>query len=93
MMQQVLSRRFQKQNSNSWKKSYPDLVLIDGGKGHLKIAEKIITKKNVEIISIAKGKKRNAGEETLFYKKSHLVKLFSLKKNYARKNNSLSRIS
>ena len=50
MMQQVLSRRFQKQNYNSWKKNYPDLVLIDGGKGHLKIAEKIITKKNKEII-------------------------------------------
>ena len=76
MMQQVLSRRFQKQNYNSWKKNYPDLVLIDGGKGHLKIAEKIITKKNIEIISIAKGKKRNAGEETLFYKN----KLFKLEK-------------
>lgn len=76
MMQQVLSRRFQKQNNNSWKKNYPDLVLIDGGKGHLKIAEKTITKKNIEIISIAKGKKRNAGEETIFYKN----KLFKLEK-------------
>ena len=69
MMKQVLSRRFKIQGKlSSWKDNLPDLVLIDGGKGHLRIAESIIIAKHTEIIAIAKGKNRNAGEETLFYK-------------------------
>lgn len=69
MMKQVLSRRFKIHDKlSSWKDNLPDLVLIDGGKGHLRIAENIIIAKDTEIIAIAKGKNRNAGEETLFHK-------------------------
>ena len=47
----------------------PDLLIIDGGKGHLSTLQKIISPSildKVSIIAIAKGPARNAGEETLY---------------------------
>ena len=67
MMAQVLERRLT--FSESWKKSLPELIIIDGGRGHLnKIFEVLKNKevKNIDILSIAKTEKRNAGNETIF---------------------------
>tara|TARA_B100000886_G_scaffold338846_1_gene302661 strand:- start:392 stop:2239 length:1848 start_codon:yes stop_codon:yes gene_type:complete len=67
MMNQVLERRFTL--LQSWKRSLPQLIIIDGGKGHLnKITEVFKRKniKNIDIISIAKTEKRNAGNETIY---------------------------
>jgi excinuclease ABC subunit C len=54
MMREVLCRRF----NNSWPK--PDLILLDGGKGHLNMAQKILADFKIEIpiIAVAKGPTR-----------------------------------
>jgi len=54
-MAEILTRRYGKGEKS---KPYPDLLIVDGGKGHLNIAVSIIKKfkleKNFEIIGIAK---------------------------------------
>jgi excinuclease ABC subunit C len=55
MMREVLSRRFH----NIW--SIPDLILLDGGMGHLNMAEKLLREKmglDVVIAGVAKGPSR-----------------------------------
>lgn len=54
MMREVLYRRF----NNNWPK--PDLLLLDGGKGHLNMAQKVIgdLKLNIPVIAVAKGPTR-----------------------------------
>jgi excinuclease ABC subunit C len=54
MMREVLCRRF----NNNWAK--PDLILLDGGKGHLNMAQKIVEDLGLEIpiIAVAKGPTR-----------------------------------
>ena len=49
-------------------KNGKNLVIIDGGKGHLNLVKDFLYKnnlKNLDLISISKGKNRNAGEETI----------------------------
>lgn len=57
MMREVLERRFAKDEPESW----PDLLLIDGGKGHLNVAAAVINQlnplKRPDICAIAKEKK------------------------------------
>ena len=81
MMNQVLNRRFNlNKNESSWKSELPDLVIIDGGKGHLNIVKKVFEEKkikNIDLLAIAKGKNRNEGNETIFY----LNDSFKLNKN------------
>ena len=63
MLRQVLQRRFSKAET------LPELVIIDGGKGHLNIAKSVLEElcvSNVFLISIAKGVNRNSGEETIY---------------------------
>jgi excinuclease ABC subunit C len=54
-MAEILTRRYGKGEKS---KPYPDLLVVDGGKGHLNIALSIIKKfkieKNLEVIGIAK---------------------------------------
>ena len=48
----------------------PDLVLIDGGKGQYSASRETLNDLGLHelpIIAIAKGKNRNAGDETFFY--------------------------
>jgi excinuclease ABC subunit C len=54
MMREVLYRRF----NNNWPK--PDLILLDGGKGHLNMAQKILEDLDMKIpiIAVAKGPTR-----------------------------------
>ncbi|MDC3091146.1 excinuclease ABC subunit UvrC [Rickettsiales bacterium] len=81
MMSQVINRRLDiNTNKLSWKNDLPDLIIIDGGKGHLNSVRKIIDEKklkNIDLISIAKGELRNAGNETIF----HLDYSLKFKKN------------
>ena len=69
MLKEVISRRFLKIKSNNDDES-PDLIIIDGGKGHYNAARKILNELghfNLNIISIAKGERRNQGDETFYY--------------------------
>jgi excinuclease ABC subunit C len=48
----------------------PDLIFIDGGSGHARVAQDILNElsmgERIVVIGVAKGPKRNAGEETLY---------------------------
>ena len=81
MMKEVLNRRFVRalkdENTNM---TLPDLILIDGGKGQYSVSRETLNDlglHEIPIIAIAKGKNRNAGEETFFYEN----KAFKFKKN------------
>ena len=59
MMKEILTRRFH----NDW--PMPDLVLLDGGAGHLNMAEKLLREQlglDVVIAAVAKGPKRKNQE-------------------------------
>ena len=74
MMREVLTRRFtrllkeseeNKANNDTW----PDLVLIDGGAGQLKVALDVLAElgiDNVTAVGVAKGPERDAGRERFF---------------------------
>ena len=61
MMNEVLTRRLSKLDQNNM----PDLLLIDGGVGHLNIANQVLKRLNLSIpfVCISKGVDRNAGKE------------------------------
>ena len=62
MMEEVLSRRIKYGN-------LPDLIIIDGGKGQLsKVRILLKNLLNIELISISKGRDRNAENEKFFSK-------------------------
>lgn len=85
MMREVMMRRFktyqeqseeEKQDRSIW----PDLLLIDGGKGQLSavheaLEELGIFESDIAVVSISKGPDRNAGREEFH---SHLFKSFTL---------------
>ena len=81
MMKEVLKRRFSRAlKDESTAMNLPDLVLIDGGKGQYSVSRETLNDLGLHelpIIAIAKGKKRNAGDETFF----HEGKIFKFKKN------------
>jgi excinuclease ABC subunit C len=72
MMREVFTRRFSRalkedpgRDSGQW----PDLVLIDGGRGQLNAAREVLADLGVEdlaLAAIAKGPERNAGRERIF---------------------------
>ena len=65
-MQEVLERRYKKIVDTDGIK--PDVVLIDGGKGQLGIAIKIMEQLNLNdivLVGVTKGEKRKSGAETL----------------------------
>ena len=72
MLKEVLTRRFKRAMLE--KGNYltlPDLILIDGGKGQYSSAKEILDEfglHDLPMIAIAKGKLRNSGDETFFYK-------------------------
>ena len=71
MLKEVLFRRFSKAvKEKSGALSLPDLIMIDGGKGQYSVSRSMLNElklKKIPIIAIAKGKNRNAGNETLHY--------------------------
>ena len=82
MMRHVLERRFSKEaikNSKKYEK-LPDLLVIDGGKGHYDLAKEILETKGLnemELISIFKGEGRKESLDQIIFKN---------KKNFIDKN-------
>ena len=79
MMREVLGRRFarlvkdvprdQPQEDPDAMPLWPDLVLIDGGKGQVEAARGVLAElgvTDVPVVGIAKGQDRDAGRETFF---------------------------
>ena len=71
MLKEVLFRRFSKiMKEKTGALSLPDLVMIDGGKGQYSVSRDLLNElglHDMPIIAIAKGKNRNAGEETIYH--------------------------
>ena len=72
MMREVLSRRFSralKEKSDRTAGTWPDLVLVDGGKGQLGVALEVFEDLGIEgvtVAAIAKGPDRHAGRERIY---------------------------
>jgi len=71
MMKEVLNRRFKRavEEKENYL-SFPDLVLIDGGKGQYSTAREAMNElglHEIPIVAIAKGKFRNSGNENFFH--------------------------
>lgn len=89
MMKEVLQRRFKRllappTDGEAAKRKdddvplWPDLVIIDGGRGQLNAVKEIFDElklTDVTLMSVAKGPDRNAGRETLFMPGREAIKL------------------
>ena len=75
MIYEVVNRRLKKSSKTI---SFPDLMIIDGGKGHfnttLNALKNCKLEKKIELASIAKGEKRNEGNETFYVKGNKKIK-------------------
>lgn len=78
MMKEVLQRRFK----NKWRE--PQMIIVDGGKGHVNMAEKVLKelKKEIPLIGVAKGPDRKKLEvvRSNFVLNEDLEKLISNEK-------------
>ncbi len=73
MMREVMSRRFSRllreaarEDTQTDQNPWPDLLVIDGGKGQLSCVEEVMNElglDDIKVVSIAKGPDRNAGRE------------------------------
>jgi excinuclease ABC subunit C len=91
MMREVLQRRFKRllaaaaegdgakpQGEDDGVPQWPDLVIIDGGRGQLNAAKEIFEAlglSQVPLLAVAKGPDRDAGRETLFMPGREAIKL------------------
>src|SRR5689334_18765604 len=89
MMREVLERRFKrlvkpaegddkKPRDDDSFPQWPDLVIIDGGRGQLNAAREILAELGVDrvtLLGVAKGPDRDAGRETLFMPDREAIKL------------------
>ena len=82
MMREVLTRRFARLQKEAVRETeagleskedmmpdWPDLVLVDGGRGHLEAAKTVLAELGIEgvpLVGVAKGPDRDAGRETFF---------------------------
>ncbi|MCK6418352.1 MAG: excinuclease ABC subunit UvrC [Alphaproteobacteria bacterium] len=71
MMREVLSRRLKGLDPQEPGPDFPDLLLIDGGKGQLNAVLQVLRDMGFSAgqphcVAIAKGEERNAGRETLY---------------------------
>jgi excinuclease ABC subunit C len=73
MMREVMERRFGRaleEDPDRDKGQWPDLVLIDGGKGQMSAVKGVLDEMGVEdvpLIGVSKGPDRNAGRETFHF--------------------------
>jgi excinuclease ABC subunit C len=81
MMREVLERRFaraQEEDPDRENGSWPDLLLIDGGKGQISAVKSVLENMGVEdvpLIGVSKGPDRNAGRETFHFPDGREVNL------------------
>ena len=73
MLKEVLERRFSKIIQGNAQTDFiiPDLIIVDGGKGQYSISRKVLDNygfHDIPIIAIAKGERRNQGDETFIHK-------------------------
>jgi excinuclease ABC subunit C len=72
MMREVLTRRFSraiKEDPDRSQGQWPDIVLIDGGRGQLNVACEVFAELGIEdltVAGVAKGPDRDAGRERIF---------------------------
>lgn len=72
MMREVLTRRFSRALREDPERSegeWPDLVLIDGGRGQLQVALDVLAELGIDdldVAAVAKGPDRDAGRERIF---------------------------
>ncbi len=72
MMREVLTRRFSralKEDPERESGQWPDLILLDGGRGQLSSAREVLADlglSDLAVAAIAKGPERNAGRERIF---------------------------
>ena len=73
MMREVMARRFaraQEEDPERTKGMWPDLVLIDGGKGQMRAVQATLEELGIEdvaLIAVSKGPDRNAGREQFHF--------------------------
>jgi excinuclease ABC subunit C len=73
MMREVFARRFQRaldDDPDRDKGAWPDLVLIDGGKGQMSAVKGVLDEMGIEdvaLIGVSKGPDRHAGRETFHF--------------------------
>tara|TARA_Y100001960_G_C14710897_1_gene846951 strand:- start:93 stop:1754 length:1662 start_codon:yes stop_codon:yes gene_type:complete len=75
MIEEVLDRRLKKINDEGFN-NLPDIIIIDGGKGHLNSANKIIKRyklNSISLLAVAKGVKRNSGREIIHTKNDQII--------------------
>ena len=71
MMRELFSRRFaraQREDPERTKGQWPDLVLIDGGKGQLTVVEEVLAELGIDdvpLLAVSKGEDWEAGRESL----------------------------
>jgi excinuclease ABC subunit C len=88
MMREVLERRFKRLLAPSDREEanaeqdlvpqWPDLLIIDGGRGQLNAAREILQSLSlteIALLAVAKGPDRDAGRETLFVPDGEAIKL------------------
>jgi len=71
-MEQVLMRRYTRVKKEDGK--LPDLILIDGGKGQIGAAKKVMEElqlNDIILVGVAKGPSRKPGLETIILEKEH----------------------
>ncbi|MFL2668909.1 MAG: excinuclease ABC subunit UvrC [Alphaproteobacteria bacterium] len=72
MMREVFTRRFRRalqEDPDRQSGNWPDLVLIDGGQGHLTVVSEVMAElaiDDIPVVAIAKGTERDAGRERFF---------------------------
>ena len=71
MMREVFTRRYGRlaREENRSSTAWPDLVLVDGGRGQLNIVREVMAElglEDVPLVGIAKGPDRDAGRERFF---------------------------
>jgi len=72
MMREVMTRRFRRQlkeDPDRTSPTWPDLVIIDGGKGQLTAVQQVMDDlglQDISLVAIAKGADRNAGREDFY---------------------------
>lgn len=90
MMREVLSRRFtidRNKKADIWKTNFPDLIVIDGGKGQLGAVADIIAKQGVPFVGLAKKNEEiyfpDAAEPLVLSKDSRALNLIRLSRDEA----------